>query len=167
MSGMRTQCERERSIRTFDRRPVVIGLAMMLLLLIELLGNSGRAEGVATRRSSGTTAGRAVQVGYASWYGAAHQSRRTASGRNFDMRALTAAHRTLPLGTRLLVVNLRNGRSTEVCVNDRGPYVRGRIVDLSYAAARQVGAISDGVVPVRIHVVWSPRLGPVSTPWAA
>ena len=69
------------------------------------------------------------------------------------MNKLTAAHPTLPMGTRLLVTNLNNGRSVTVRVNDRGPTVEGRILDLSYAAARELGAIGDGVVPVRIQVI--------------
>ncbi len=69
------------------------------------------------------------------------------------MNKFTAAHPALPMGTQLLVTNLRNGRSVMVRVNDRGPFVDGRIVDLSYAAAREVDAIGDGVVPVRVRVV--------------
>jgi rare lipoprotein A len=72
------------------------------------------------------------------------------------MHELTAANPTLPMGTRLLVSNLRNGRSATVRVNDRGPIVDGRIIDLSYAAARRVAAIGDGVVPVRVRVVSIP-----------
>jgi rare lipoprotein A len=72
------------------------------------------------------------------------------------MHELTAAHPTLPMGTRLLVTNLRNGRSAEVRINDRGPVVNGRIIDLSYAAARRVEALGDGVVPVRVRVVSTP-----------
>ena len=96
---------------------------------------------------------RSLQTGYASWYGKAHQGRRTTSGETYDMNKLTAAHPSLPMGTRILVTNLKNGRSVTVRVNDRGPFVDGRIVDLSYAAAREVGAIGEGVVPVRIRVV--------------
>ena len=69
------------------------------------------------------------------------------------MRKLTAAHRTLPLGTRVRVTNTRNGRSVEVRINDRGPYGRGRIIDVSEAAARQLGMIDAGVVPVTIEVL--------------
>jgi len=94
-----------------------------------------------------------VQTGYASWYGRAHQGRRTTSGEPYDMNKLTAAHPTLPMGTHLLVTNLNNGRSVTVRVNDRGPTVEGRILDLSYAAARELGAIGDGVVPVKIQVI--------------
>ena len=69
------------------------------------------------------------------------------------MNKLTAAHPTLPMGTNLLVTNLNNGRAVKGRVNDRGPSVEGRVVDLSYAAAREIGAIGDGVVPVRIEVI--------------
>ena len=77
-----------------------------------------------------------VQTGLASWYGERHQGRRTASGELYDMYRFTAAHRVLPLGTLVLVTNLGNGRSVEVRVNDRGPTVAGRIIDVSSAAAR-------------------------------
>jgi rare lipoprotein A len=101
---------------------------------------------------------RPLQTGYASWYGKSHQGRRTTSGEAFDMNKLTAAHPALPMGTRLRVTNLRNGRSVTVRVNDRGPFVDGRIVDLSYAAARKIDALGDGVVPVRVQVLsGSPR----------
>jgi rare lipoprotein A len=97
-----------------------------------------------------------VQTGYASWYGKAHQGRLTTSGEIYDMYKLTAAHPALPMGTRLHVTNLKNGRSVSVRVNDRGPFVDGRILDLSYAAARKLGVIGDGVVLVRIRVVSTP-----------
>jgi len=92
----------------------------------------------------------AGQVGRASWYGEAHHGRRTASGDVFDMYQLTAAHRTLPLGSRARVTNLTNGRSVDVRVNDRGPVIPDRIIDLSYAAARALGAIPAGIVRVRV-----------------
>ena len=96
---------------------------------------------------------RGAQTGKASWYGDAHHGRKTASGETFDMNALTAAHRTLPLGTRVLVTNLANGRSIEVRINDRGPVASDRIIDLSFAAARALGGIGAGVFRVRIAVV--------------
>jgi len=92
-------------------------------------------------------------TGRASWYGEAHQGRITASGERYDMHALTAAHRSLPFGTRLRVVNLNNDRSVEVRVNDRGPVISGRILDLSYGAARALAALQAGVIPVRITVL--------------
>jgi rare lipoprotein A len=93
------------------------------------------------------------QEGQASWYGREQHGHLTANGERFDMNALTAAHRTLPMGTRVRVTNLRNGRSVVVRINDRGPYSRGRIIDVSYAAARQLGIIDAGVAPVRLEVV--------------
>lgn len=91
------------------------------------------------------------EIGQASWYGPRFHGRPTASGAVFDQRGLTAAHRRLPLGTRITVTNLENGRSVSVSVNDRGPYARGRVLDLSQEAARRLGMVTDGVVRVRIE----------------
>jgi rare lipoprotein A len=93
------------------------------------------------------------QTGRASWYGEPHHGRRTANGERFDMHALTAAHPTLPFGTRLRVVNLDNDREVEVRINDRGPSIPGRIIDLSYAAARALDAVAAGIISVRLTVV--------------
>jgi len=92
-------------------------------------------------------------TGRASWYGDAHQGKKTASGEAYDMAKLTAAHRTLPLGTRVRVTNVANGRAVVVRINDRGPFVAGRIIDLSQAAARALGALGAGVVTVRLEVL--------------
>lgn len=93
------------------------------------------------------------QRGMATFYGD-EQGNKTASGERFNKRAFTAAHRTLPFGTRVRVTNLRNGRSVEVRINDRGPFgKRKRIIDVSEAAARQLGMIDAGVVPVTIEVL--------------
>jgi rare lipoprotein A len=97
-----------------------------------------------------------VQTGYASWYGKRHHGQLTTSGEVYDMNQFTAAHPTLPMGTRLRVTNLQNGRSVEVRVNDRGPAVHGRILDLSYAAARALGAVPEGVIPVRLRIAPRP-----------
>jgi rare lipoprotein A len=91
--------------------------------------------------------------GLASWYGKPHHGRMTASGERFDMHGLTAAHPTLPLGTRLLVTNVDNGRAVVVRVNDRGPYRRPRILDLSYGAARALHGIESGLINVRLALV--------------
>jgi rare lipoprotein A len=91
--------------------------------------------------------------GVASWYGYPHHGRLTASGRRFDMYELTAAHRTLPFGTRLRVTNLSDGRSVIVTINDRGPFVNNRVIDLSYAAAREIGMIVLGTVPVQLELL--------------
>ena len=92
-----------------------------------------------------------IATGRASFYGERFRGRRTASGERFNPDAMTAAHRTLPFGTRLRVTNTRNGRSVTVRVNDRGPFSRGRILDLSRAAARQIGMIRSGTARVRLE----------------
>jgi rare lipoprotein A len=89
----------------------------------------------------------------ASYYGEGFHGRKTAAGEVFDQRKLTCAHRDLPFGTRLKVTNLENNRSVIVMVNDRGPWVRGRIIDLSYAAAKKIGMIQKGVVKVKIEKI--------------
>jgi rare lipoprotein A len=89
--------------------------------------------------------------GKASYYGAYHHGKKTASGERFDQNALTAAHRTLPFGSRVRVTNLRNAKSVIVRVNDRGPYARGRIIDLSKQAARQLGMLNAGIATVRVQ----------------
>lgn len=94
-----------------------------------------------------------AQTGIASWYGKAWQGRLTASGSRFDTRLLTAAHRSLPLNTIVRVTNLLNGRSVEVVVNDRGPYVGHRVIDLSEAAAKRLDMVKKGLAPVRIETV--------------
>ncbi len=91
--------------------------------------------------------------GIASWYGPELQGRQTASGERFDMEALTAAHRSLPFGTRVTVTNLDNGRSVTVRINDRGPFIKGRIIDLSRRAARRLGFEHQGTAPVRLSPV--------------
>ena len=99
---------------------------------------------------------RPSETGTASWYGKAHDGQPTASGETYDMHAFTAAHRSLPLGTRVLVTNVKNDRSVEVRINDRGPFVRGRILDLSYAAAQELGSLSDGAFRVKLRVLEEP-----------
>jgi len=94
----------------------------------------------------------AAEEGLASWYGGKFQGRRTASGELFDTRQLTAAHKSLPFGTLVLVTNLENGRSVTVRINDRGPFVPGRVIDLSLAAAAAIGLAGRGVAPVRLEV---------------
>ena len=95
---------------------------------------------------------RFYQTGYASWYGREFHGRKTASGDRFDMNKFTAAHKKLPFGTQLIVKNLENGKSVRVTVNDRGPYEDGRIIDLSYAAARKLGIISSGEAKVGLII---------------
>ena len=96
---------------------------------------------------------RRVQIGYASYYADKYHGRRTACGEIYDKNKLTAAHRTLPCGTVVRVTNLENGESVVVRINDRGPFVRGRIIDLSYEAARRLKMIRKGVVKVKVEVL--------------
>ncbi len=93
-----------------------------------------------------------TEEGIASWYGERFHGRLTASGETFDMQALTAAHPTLPFGTIVRVTNMKNRRTVDVRINDRGPYAKGRIIDLSYAAAKQLEMIDAGAVEVRLEV---------------
>ena len=98
----------------------------------------------------------APSEGMASFYGESLQGRETASGERFDLRALTAAHRTLPFGTIVRVTNLDNGAQVTVRINDRGPYAKGRILDLSMAAARALGMIERGHAQVRLEILSKP-----------
>jgi rare lipoprotein A len=120
------------------------------LVLLVLLPGCGL---VARRPARVDSRPGAVEVGTASWYGPGFHGNRTSSGEIYDQYDMTAAHQTLPLGTRVAVTNLLNGREVEVRVNDRGPFVKGRSIDLSYAAARSLGAIGPGTIPVRIEVL--------------
>ena len=92
------------------------------------------------------------QVGLASWYGPGFHGKKTASGKRFNKHDLTCAHPTLPFGTRLKVTHQNNGKTVMVVVNDRGPFVKRRIVDLSYAAAKQIGMIHSGTASVSLQI---------------
>ena len=94
--------------------------------------------------------------GIASWYGSEFHGRRTASGEIYNMYDYTAAHKTLPLGTYVKVINLENGKSVIVRINDRGPFKKGRIIDLSYAAAKKIGIIEKGTARVRLEIISKP-----------
>jgi rare lipoprotein A len=133
--------------RTAFRLPRIAARAARMAAALVVLG----AAGCATGRE--LAAPRETQVGLASYYGRAHDGRRTASGERFDMHAMTAAHPTLPFGTRVRVTNLYNGRHAVVRINDRGPHRGKRIIDLSYAAAQELGLVGAGVAKVRLEVV--------------
>ena len=105
------------------------------------------------RRNLRSRGRRRVLRGWASWYGYDGSGNRTATGERYNPEGLTAAHRSLPFGTRVRVTNTRNGRSVVVRINDRGPFIRGRIIDVSAGAARRLRMISSGVAPVRVEVV--------------
>ncbi len=126
-------------------RPWLVALALALAAC----GSTQKPAPGSTQQPSGR-----VQSGLASWYGARHQGHRTASGERFNKNALTAAHRTLRMGTRVRVTNIRNGKSVVVRINDRGPFgSKKRIIDVSEAAARKLGIIDAGVARVRLEVV--------------
>jgi rare lipoprotein A len=99
---------------------------------------------------------RLSQTGIASWYGPGFHGKATASGDIYNQTDLTAAHQTLPLGARVMVTNLENGNSTQVTINDRGPFAKGRIIDLSYAAAQSLNMVGPGTALVRVDVIESP-----------
>jgi rare lipoprotein A (peptidoglycan hydrolase) len=94
-----------------------------------------------------------TQIGVASWYGAHWHRRKTASGEHFNMYDHTAAHKSLPLGTVAKVTNLKNGEETIVKINDRGPYKKGRIIDLSHAAAKSIGMLEGGTAKVKVTTI--------------
>ena len=100
-----------------------------------------------------TPAVRSLGTGVASYYGRRFHGRLTANGERFNMNAMTAAHKTLPFGTRVRVTNPRNGRAVTVRINDRGPFIRGRTIDLSRAAAQRIGMIQSGHARVQLEIV--------------
>jgi peptidoglycan lytic transglycosylase len=108
----------------------------------------------------------AEETGIASWYGVPYHGRRTASGEIYDMEKLTAAHRSLPFQTWVEVTNLENGKRVDVRINDRGPFVRGRVIDLSQHAAREIEMLGPGVVKVRLKVIAPPKDLPSPTEFA-
>ena len=123
----------------------------ILLLLLGLTGCTGSQP----RFTAGTPAGDEPLVleGVASYYADQYNGRPTASGETYDMNDLTAAHRTLPFGTRLAVTNVSNGKTVEVRVNDRGPFKAGRIIDLSLEAARRLDMITPGTARVTLRIL--------------
>ena len=114
---------------------------------------TAKTEGNASPAAVNPHPGSSTEEGNASWYGAPFHGRRASNGEVYDMNKLTAAHRTLPFNTVVRVTNLSNGKSTVVRITDRGPFVESRIIDLSYAAAREIESIGPGVVPVRLEIL--------------
>jgi rare lipoprotein A len=116
----------------------------------------GPSDGSVAAAHRAATATRPVQRGKVSWYGRSFAGRKTASGERFDPRALTMAHRTLPLGAIVDVTNNANGKHVRLRVNDRGPYCQGRVADLSRAASERLGFVDKGVTEATIRVVAPP-----------
>ena len=136
-------------LKAIDNLPVVNELTAKEAGKVLIAHHTGRwKRGYRLRRRVG-----GIFRGIASFYGYDFSGNKTASGERFNPEAMTAAHRTLPFGTRVRVTNPRNGRSVIVRINDRGPFIRGRVIDLSYGAARVLGIIRRGIAPVRIQVL--------------
>jgi rare lipoprotein A len=132
------------------RAPIIVPL-IVLAALLPGCGKKKVRPPVAPAPAVGVT-----EVGIASWYGHPYHGRRAANGEIYDMEKLTAAHRTLSFGTWVRVRNLSNGKTVEVRINDRGPFVRGRIIDLSRVAARRIEMIGPGTARVRLQVIAEP-----------
>lgn len=141
-----TRSERSMNAISLDRR---VSTLLAGVLLVGLSGCSVLPKGVVTLDVG------EQDRGVASWYGESFHGRLAADGKIFDMYALTGAHRTLPLGTVVRVVNAVNGRSVLIRITDRGPYIEGRMLDLSYAAAERLGMAVQGLSPVLVEVVGS------------
>ncbi|MCE8038419.1 septal ring lytic transglycosylase RlpA family protein [Halomonas sp. MCCC 1A11062] len=123
-------------------------VALVLFMSVLIAGCAGRGSGHAERVSA--PSGWNGEQGKASFYADRYHGRKTASGERHDRNALTAAHRSLPFGTHVRVTRLDNGRETVVRINDRGPFVRGRVIDVSRRAAEELDMIGPGVVNVRL-----------------
>jgi rare lipoprotein A len=115
------------------------------------------AHGRRAPRTSGQAVVGSIETGTASWYGHPYHGRPAADGEIYDMEKLVAAHRTLPFNTWVRVTNLNNSKNVEVRIIDRGPFVGGRIIDLSHAAAQTVDMIGTGIAPVRVEVIAAPQ----------
>ncbi len=133
-------------------RGMPVGRMCLILAFLLMAGCAGGGHSRTEPMTSGT-----FQRGVASWYGPSFHGNPTANGEPYDMWALTAAHRTLPFGTRVLVQSVDTGKSVTVRINDRGPFIRGRIIDLSYGAARELAMIGRGTENVSLTILESPN----------
>jgi rare lipoprotein A len=141
---------RERFV-TLAGSTVICVMSILTISDVQARGRSTAPDTASTQSDEAdgdTEIGRALQSGGASWYGPGFHGRRTASGETFNQNAMTAAHKSLPFGSRVRVVNQQTGRSVVVRINDRGPFVRGRIIDLSKASAQALGI--SGHAPVKL-----------------
>ncbi|MEM8601095.1 MAG: septal ring lytic transglycosylase RlpA family protein [Bacteroidota bacterium] len=142
----------------------LVGVAFFALLTFEAVPSAGEGDDQVLARNvaapllqaptpASQPALRHLGEGRASFYGPGFEGNRTANGEIFRMQRLTAAHRTLPFGSRVRVTNLRNGESVVVRINDRGPFVGNRVIDLSRGAAQEIGMIRSGTAPVRLELL--------------
>ena len=131
-------------------------LASLILLLLLGAGGCRRKRRVVAPPPAPPLVEGEAETGLASWYGHPYHGRQTSSGEVYDMNAMTAAHRTLPFGTWVLVRNLENQLTTQVRINDRGPFIEGRIIDLSRAAAEEIAMLGPGTALVRLEIISRP-----------
>jgi rare lipoprotein A len=136
--------------------PSVVARLLNAPLFFALLLLAGCSVPASKVRVPEPAAERLSQTGIASWYGPGFHGKATASGETYNQNDFSAAHQTLPIGTRVRVTNLENGSATEVSINDRGPFAKGRIIDLSYSAAQQINMVGPGTALVRVDVLESP-----------
>ncbi len=130
----------------FKGKALYCALLMLVVAILVVSGCGGGAGEPSTESGS-------IQEGEASYYAHKYHGRTTANGEVYDENKMTAAHKTLPFGTTVRVTNLANGKKVVVRINDRGPFVKGRIIDLSYKAAGELDYISRGVVKVRVEIL--------------
>ncbi|ANO33547.1 hypothetical protein BCT86_14800 [Vibrio breoganii] len=126
-------------------------IILPILLALILSGCSSASSGTSAKTKQ--YASNHDLNGQASWYGNAFHGKLTASGETYNMRAYTAAHKTLPFGTIVRVTNTENNKSVDVKINDRGPYVKGRVIDLSLVAFNKIGDSSKGLAPIKIDIL--------------
>lgn len=128
-------------------------IGMLVLAVCALERSSEQHEQVVRKeesKESSVTLPLYIEIGQASWYGPGFHGQETASGETFDTKKMTAAHPSLPLGTKVEVINLEKHKTAEVTINDRGPFVKGRVIDLSHAAAKKLGMVKKGTTKVKI-----------------
>ncbi|MEW6145256.1 MAG: septal ring lytic transglycosylase RlpA family protein [Thermodesulfobacteriota bacterium] len=135
---------------------------LLLLLILPIVFSCAKKSVESTRTpreeapSGGYFGEGSTQTGVASWYGIEEHNNHAANGERFSKYAYTAAHKSLPMGTVVRVTNMENGRDVIVKINDRGPFVGGRIIDLSYTAAQSIGMVEEGTVQVKVEVISTP-----------
>ncbi len=134
----------------------ISGLGFVSWLLIGTSALSACGKHVQVQAPDSDMVPGQTEIGIASWYGRPYHGRRAANGEIYDMEVLTAAHRTLPFGTRVRVENLENGKAVELRINDRGPFVKDRIIDVSHAAARALDMVGPGTAQVRLQLLSIP-----------
>jgi len=138
-----------------NHRILLIGISLILFSCGPTIayGDYINSDGMSRKEIESIRNHPKVQVGIASYYGKEFHRKLTANGQKFNMYKVSAAHKTLPLGTRVKVTNLNNGKSIRLTINDRGPFKKGRILDLSYKAAQKLGFVNQGTTKVRIDVI--------------